>query len=376
MTNKFLKIRIIVALVFFSLFFWQDKAQAAILYFFPHEQTVSQSEHFLVEIRLDSENEFINAVEAEISYSTDLLEVVDLSQGGSFLELWVTEPTIDQQKGIISFVGGIPRGSLVVDGRVMAITFRAKPKTGTAQLKINEEKSGVYLNDGLGTPAPLSTLLGTYSVNIPSPYAITINSSTHPQEDKWYQDSNAIINWETKSGAFYSYQLSQDPQVELDNRVEEITGEVTYEDLPDGIYYFSLREKLEGDDWGDTSTRRLMIDTSPPLAFAAKIGQSATEYNGKYFLTFATRDLASGIEQYQVIEGEVVYANAASPYILVDQSRKNPVVVRAIDKAGNITESTLPAIPQAKTNWTLAIIGGFGVIIIVSGIIILKGKKH
>ena len=211
MTNKFLKISFIITLVFFGLFFRQDKAQAAILYFFPHEQTVSQSEHFLVEIRLDSENEFINAVEAEINYPTDLLEVVDLSQGGSFLELWVTEPTIDQQKGTISLVGGIPQGSLVVDGRVMAITFRAKPKTGIVEMRINQEKSGVYLNDGLGTKASLSTLTGTYHIDYPSPFALTIKSSTHPQEDKWYQDSNATISWETKSGALYSYQLSQDP---------------------------------------------------------------------------------------------------------------------------------------------------------------------
>jgi len=78
--------------------------------------------------------------------------------------------------------------------------------------------------------------------------------------------------------------------------------------------------------------------------------------SGKKALVFSARDLTSGIEQYQVQEGEKVYANSLSPFVLPDQSRKKVVIIRAIDKAGNVTEATIQPITSNSTSWSLIII--------------------
>ena len=330
-----------------------SKAEAAIISTYPQEQNISQGENFTAEIRLDSEEEVINTIEAEIIYPKDILEVIDVSKGGSFLTLWVTDPVVKEKEGTIYFAGGIPNGSYVVNGKVLTITFHAK-RTGTAEIAINKEKTGVYLNDGLGTKTNLNTITGKYKIEFPSPYTINLTSSTHPFEDTWYQTSTIIISWEERANAAYSYKLDNDSQIEPDDKTEAVVGEVTFENLKDGIYYFVIKEKLPDDDWGPITRRRFMIDQTPPQPLEYYITEDVI--SGKKALVFSARDLTSGIEQYQVQEGEKVYANSLSPFVLPDQSRKKVVIIRAIDKAGNVTEATIQPITSNSTSWSLIII--------------------
>ncbi len=328
---------------------------AALLSAAPAAQVVPQGESFIVNIRLDSGGDVVNAVSAQVSYPPSLLEATDVSTGGSFLTMWAQPPAVDAERGMISFSGGIPHGSLVVDGQVLAITFRAKA-IGTAVVKVDSTNAGVYLNDAAGTRAPLQVQAGIYRVKFPSALALAIDSPTHPDPDQWYREATATVTWEVKPDAVYSYQLSPDPLVEPDDRVEEPAGTVTYENLRDGVYYFSLQEKLPRENWGAASTRKLMVDTTPPQVFNPKIGQSPTEFGGKYFLSFSTVDVTSGVAHYQVSEGGQDFITAASPYILTQQSRRSPVLVRAVDRAGNATEATVAAMPAALFNWTTIVI--------------------
>ena len=130
----------------------------------PQYKEFATGETFLAEIHLNSEKEVINAVEARISYPTDLLEVVKISQGGSFLTLWIQEPTVEESAGIISFAGGIPGGSLVLDGKIATITFRTKI-SGVGEVAFDDNNSKVLLNDGLGTATQLETISGIYTIN-------------------------------------------------------------------------------------------------------------------------------------------------------------------------------------------------------------------
>ena len=63
-------------------------------------------------------------------------------------------------------------------------------------------------------------------------------------------------------------------------------------------------------------------------------------YDGQYFLSFATTDLISGLDHYEVIEGGKEYSDVQSPYLLKDQSLQKRVSVRVYDKAGNFIESS------------------------------------
>ena len=166
--NKFLQILIaILFCIFLPLI-----SEAAILYLEPDSGEYHQGDTFLVEARIDTEEECINTVEVNLSFSKDILEAIDFSQGNSILTLWVKQPIIDQSLGLISFAGGIPGGFCgKLPGEIGEINL-----LGRIIFKIQEtrdkqqgwvkflETSQVLLNDGFGTPAKLITKGAVFTI--------------------------------------------------------------------------------------------------------------------------------------------------------------------------------------------------------------------
>lgn len=352
--SKYIYTIIICFTVLAGLVLLTNGAKAAVLSVSPASKTLNYGESLLVDIRLSSEQKVVNAVQATITFPTTVLSVVDVSRGGSFLSMWPQEPVVDAKAGTISFAAGIPNGSLVTDGKVLTIIFRAKV-SGTITVGFNQATTGVYLNDGLGTKADTSFFVGTYQVT-PLVF-IPITSPTHPKEDAWYADHNPVLEWEAKQGADYSYVLSADPAELPDTHGEVVVGRVTYSDLADGVYYFILRQKLPGKDWVVVGSRRVMIDTVSPLPFKPLISQDSALFDGRYFVTFSTTDIISGLDYYDVVEGGQTFTHQRSPYLLKDQSRRQLIIVRAVDKAGNRRDialnGTLPQAPRrlSSTIW-------------------------
>lgn len=142
--------------------------EAARLYFDPATSSVARGDQFSITMRADTEGECINAIEARIRFSNESLRAVDVGRGQSFLTLWVEEPNINQETGIISFTGGIPGGYC---GRVAGdtgesdiigkIIFRI-PSLTVGSVILNEaditfeESTRALLNDGIGSPASLA----------------------------------------------------------------------------------------------------------------------------------------------------------------------------------------------------------------------------
>jgi len=102
---------------------------------------------------LNSENEEINAVEADLKIPTDFLEFVDLGKGDSLLTFWAKEPFYNPGLNSIYFVGGIP-GGFQGKGKLLTIALRAKNE-GQSRLFFQDD-SKVLLNDVKGTLASLS----------------------------------------------------------------------------------------------------------------------------------------------------------------------------------------------------------------------------
>lgn len=95
-----------------------------------------------------------------------------------------------------------------------------------------------------------------------------------------------------------------------------------------------------------TSSKKPVVievsDTLPPETFKPEIAQDQNVFNGKYFLAFATQDKGSGMARYEVREIRqkpfsffYKWKEAASPYLLSDQSLKSYVYVKAVDLNGN-----------------------------------------
>ncbi|XOU93986.1 MAG: cohesin domain-containing protein [Candidatus Kerfeldbacteria bacterium] len=337
----FKKTLIILPLIIFGVIFF-SQAQAAIISVNPVQKEFAKGETFLAEIHLNSEQEIINAVKTTITYPTDLLEVVKVSRGGSFLTLWIKEPIVEESAGIISLAGGIPGGSMVLDGKIATITFKTKIP-GVGEVDFDNESTKVLLNDGLGTEVELNKISGIFSVSDTT--FINIESSTHPEESTWYKNNNFNVEWEQKKDAIYSYILSNYSDEEPDNNRESTTGKVNFSDLADGVYYFILKEKIGDGDWEVIGKRRAMIDSKAPLDIDTVISKEPTLYDGKYILIFSTTDKGSGIDYYDVKEGDKSTTHVTSPYILEDQSRSNLITVTAFDRAGNYTQKNLGIVP-------------------------------
>ena len=80
----------------------------------------------------------------------------------------------------------------------------------------------------------------------------------------------------------------------------------------------------------------------PPEPFTPLISRSDEIYEGKYFLVFSTQDKNSGIDYYEISEGEEPFKIAQSPYLLRNQKLDKDIRIRAVDKAGNIRTEIIP----------------------------------
>lgn len=289
--KPFLKI---LSCIFVFLFAWFSVAQGAILYLEPSSAEYHQDDTFLVEVRIETENECINAVAGDLFFSQHLLEAIDFSRGNSILTLWPKLPVIDQKSGLISFSGGLPGGFCgFLPGEpgkpnlLGKIVFKTK-KTETALLgKVGFlDTSQVLLNDGLGTPAKLT-----------------------------FKEADFTI-------------------------------------LP-------AKREIIKEEW----QVNLIEDNFPPEPFTVEVHQDPLIFEGKYFIIFSTTDKQTGLDYYEVKEGKGSWQRAESPYLLKDQSLKNKILVKAVDKAGNerIVEHYTPS-KQPIFFWLILIIlAGFGV---------------
>lgn len=231
-------------------------AEGAILYLEPSSGEYYREDVFIVEVRLDSEGEYINTTKVDLTFSQEVLEVKDFSKGNSILTLWIEEPSSSNQDGTISFIGGIPGGYLGEDGLLGKIVFKTK-KEGRGEIQFQED-SQVLLNDGFGTEAELK-----------------------------------------KQGAAFNI----------------------------------LAEKLKApkDEW----LGELKKDNIPPELFEIETHQDPAIFQGEYFIIFSTTDKQTGIDYYEVKEGERDWKKTESPYLLEDQALQNIIKVKAVDKAGN-----------------------------------------
>lgn len=327
------------------------QGESASLYLAPSKGTFFVGSTFSVSIYVDTKGNEINAVEVDLRFPPDILQVTTPTAGESFISEWLTPPSYSNTGGKIIFKGGIPGGIKTSAGLVSTITFRAK-SPGLARVEFLES-SKVLLNDGKGTPIFATNFGGVYEILVPPAEGPKIFSPTHYDSDIWYSDSNPQFYWEKEEGVGdelrsslpfasarvtdFSFSFSQNPQENPDNISEGDATLKFYDEVPDGIWYFHLRAK-KNDVWGRTSHFPIKIDTTPPQKFELRVDL------GSGFVYFDTKDLHSGLDHYEVSILNIsetpmtspFFIEATSPYkIPYKKSGKYSVIVRAYDKAGN-----------------------------------------
>ncbi len=341
----------------FGLFFINTRQvrAAASLYVSPAGGSFTIGSTFTVSILLDTGGQAVNAVEADLSFPANKLQVVSPSAGKSLIQTWVTQPNYSNKDGTLRFQGVVPNPGIAADsGLISTVTFRVKD-IGTAQIRFLDA-SRVLLNDGKGTDILDKTSGGTYFLTLPPPAGPIVTSRTNPDQEKWYHSATAVFEWTAPPDIQgYSYVLNEDPAGIPDDISEGVSTRVSYSNLSDGIHYFHIKA-LRQNVWGGVTDYEVKIDRSPPAEFPINVIPGTYTSQKIPFISFYTTDNESGINHYELAiislnktdaseNNSPFFIETISPYVKSFDLGHYQIVVRAYDSAGNYY--------QAQTSLTI-----------------------
>ncbi len=324
----------------------------ASLYAGPASGTFTVGSTFAVSLYVNTGGNDVNALDVQLEYPPDKLQVVSPTAGKSIINIWVSQPSYDNLGGKLRFQGAIPTPGINTDaGLISQVVFRVT-NIGTAILKFTDG-SRVLLNDGRGTDILGQTTSGVYHLALPPPAGPTVTSPTHPDQERWYNTNSVTFEWGGEQAQGYSYVLSGDPVDYPDDTPESTKTTQTYKNLEDGAHYFHIKA-LRAGAWGGVTHFAARVDTTPPADFPIEIAPATRTTSMRPSIAFDTTDSLSGIDHYEVRlvslsprkadaaeNGEQsFFIEAASPYVPSLDYGSYDVIVRAFDKAGNYTQKT------------------------------------
>lgn len=124
----------IFLLLFSGIFLFQnalgDELQQGLgvsLYFPPLSENPRMGRNFTVTLKTDSLAQKVTAINGELSYSDEKLQIIGISKVGSIVNLWRQEPTLRNSSGKIVFQGDVAGSGFIGNGgTVFSIIFKPK----------------------------------------------------------------------------------------------------------------------------------------------------------------------------------------------------------------------------------------------------------
>lgn len=333
------------------------------LTFSPATKTVSVGDRFTVRLLLNA-GQAVNASEATMRFSKDLLEAKSISKSGSVFTLWAQDPVFSNGAGTVTYSGGLPNPGVTGNGKtILTVTFEAQKK-GTATLSLTG--ASVLANDGYGT----QVLSGTGSATITieeqevtppteprqpeQPEAPTakivpvISSPTHPDETVWYKSRDVTAEWRASNGV-QGYSVVFDDQAGT-VPLERSWGKASTltQTVGEGIWYLHVRA-LYDTGWSDTRHFAVHVDATPPDAIVAEVHRES-ESSRSGTVTFSSADALSGLDWFSIKLDTADFIDVTSPYQFSNlSSGSHTIVVRALDKAGNEQTITLTFVVEVES---------------------------
>ncbi|OGY59005.1 MAG: hypothetical protein A3E61_02030 [Candidatus Colwellbacteria bacterium RIFCSPHIGHO2_12_FULL_43_12] len=123
-----------------------------------------------------STDEGINALEGQIVFPPDLLELKEVQDGDSIINFWLEKPRIDSP-GKIIFSGITPGGFQGNSGLLFSMTFQTK-QSGNGTITSQNVKA--LKNDGVGTPIEIT--LPNFQFSISKEVAVVIPAQKEDYE--------------------------------------------------------------------------------------------------------------------------------------------------------------------------------------------------
>lgn len=325
------------------------------LSFSPRSGSFVEGSTFDVPIIINTRGVSINGIELRLNFDRDRLEIVKPASGQSIIGVWVEPPSYDNSRGLATYIGVIPNGITTSAGNVGTVTFRAK-RTGRAAISV-AATSKILLNNGQGSEAQVDFGRAEYSIIPKAPDSVRIYSETHPYQSEWYNNDSPVLYWDTDEGVTgFSYVLDNQPSTIPENENKGLSPTVAFEDLDDGLWYFHIKAYKNG-VWGTTGHFLMRIDTAPPADFKPEADYllAAAALSERALVSFFTTDNLSGVDHYEVgiidrnqpVTVSPAFVQAESPFQVPLVSDDLTVIVRAVDKAGNIRDVSIKIGPPS-----------------------------
>lgn len=364
----------IISLSFIIFFIGFTYVEAATIKLSADSVSFGINQEFEVDVKIDSEEDSINASQATIEFPSNILELIEADKNSSAFNFWVEEPTISNEDGTVKFVGGTAKGISGGSLQILKLKFKA---IGSGSADISVSNAVVTASDGKGTNV-LSTTegvnvnVGTKSVaptkapvvvveNVPEPVvqpqrvvrqAIVaselpekpkITVQLYPDQDRWYSHTEEVIAlWDLPDDIIQvATRLSQSRDQKSGDKSDELYNGKNFGQLEEGIWYVRVQFK-NSVGWGELAYYKISIDETAPLAFEVEIDNEVSD-NPTPRISFETQDALSGLS------GAEIFIDGVGPLISTSTSLVLPIqipgthraLVRVKDKAGNSVEDDI-----------------------------------
>jgi len=118
-------------------------------------------------------------------------------------------------------------------------------------------------------------------------------------------------------------------------------------------------------------------DKNPPEQFKILLDKDDSVFEGQKFISFNTTDHESGIDYYEIREGDLSPVRSTNTYVLKNQNIDSVITVTAYDKAGNTRVATLNTAGKSPTYTVVTIFIFIFVLLIIYKLFnIFKRRFH
>jgi hypothetical protein len=237
----------------------------------------------------------------------------------------------------------------------MSVTFKSLT-SGAARVAISG--GSVLAADGRGTNVltnmnggaytlaavasqPTPEVIVEYVAPANTPTAPQVTSVTHPDQNSWYQKTDAVLSWKLPAGVTAVRTLLDTQAVSVPTKVyDNPISTLSLTDVPQGISYFHVQLK-NADGWGRVTHYKLAIDSKKPESLSIAVASDTDASNPEQNLILLVQDATSPVLKFKV------QLDGASPFDFIATSSSsslplpsvNPgyhtVVIEAFDAAGN-----------------------------------------
>ncbi len=347
-----------------------NSVSAATMNVYASPASAKTGDTITVSVVVDTEGAAVNAAQATVQYSSDVVEATGIDSAGSVFNFWLEGPAYSNQAGHFSFIGGSTNGFNGHAITVLRVLFKVK-KTGVADFSFTN--GAVTASDGSGT----NVLKGMSGASVvvtealapvvpPKPTQITRKPvpaaqvpgipkpvvQLYPNKAAWNNTvSPFLVKWDLPLDiSDVATAINQDPK-SAPTKSEGLFDNKMFPALKDGVWYLHIRFK-NNIGWSETAHYRIAIDTMPPSAFDIGSVQGLTTDTPNPTLTFMSSDQLSGIAGYvaRIDDGDELKVSEGTSTLPLLSPGKHVVRISALDRAGNATDAyiDLTIIPIAS----------------------------